>query len=208
MRFHLGETIKVNWQAPVRHSRRDWIGIYRVGANKSTLVTKISSFGMWIPVHDEEWDEDLPLDDISRITTRSKEPELGSVSFEGSALPWTIGIYEVRYHHDGKYNVLNLDGPFEVYVSEPAALDFTSVLECLAHIVPLCLDSDPYLMPLSCGGTQEPADADADGSDGLTRSHQTSQVLGGLRCLAGKQLSIGWPYETAPRMADKTVQGI
>jgi phosphatidylethanolamine N-methyltransferase len=30
MRFHLGETIKVNWQAPVLHSRRDWIGIYRV----------------------------------------------------------------------------------------------------------------------------------------------------------------------------------
>ncbi|OJA13194.1 hypothetical protein AZE42_05597 [Rhizopogon vesiculosus] len=163
MRFHLGETIKVNWQAPVRHSRRDWIGIYRVGANKSTLVTKISSFGMWIPVHNEEWDEDLPLDDISRTTTRSKEPELGSVSFEGSTLPWTIGIYEVRYHHDGKYNVLSLDGPFEVYVSEPTALDFTSVRECLAHIVPLCLDSDPYLMPLSCGGTQEPADA--DGSD-------------------------------------------
>ncbi|OAX36929.1 hypothetical protein K503DRAFT_268559 [Rhizopogon vinicolor AM-OR11-026] len=165
MRFHLGETIKVNWQAPVRHSRRDWIGIYRVGANKSTLVTKISSFGMWIPVHNEEWDEDLPLDDISRITTRSKEPELGSVSFEGSTLPWTIGIYEVRYHHDGKYNVLSLDGPFEVYVSKPTALDFTSVRECLAHIVPLCLDSDPYLMPLSCGGTQEPADTDADGSD-------------------------------------------
>ena len=32
MRFHLGEAIKVNWQAPLRHSRRDWIGIYRVGS--------------------------------------------------------------------------------------------------------------------------------------------------------------------------------
>jgi hypothetical protein len=26
-------------------------------------------------------------------------------------LHWT----QVRYHHDGKYNVLSLDGPFEVY---------------------------------------------------------------------------------------------
>jgi hypothetical protein len=30
LRFHLGEPIKVNWRAPLSHSRRDWIGIYRV----------------------------------------------------------------------------------------------------------------------------------------------------------------------------------
>jgi hypothetical protein len=30
LRFHLGEPIRVNWQAPTSHSRRDWIGIYRV----------------------------------------------------------------------------------------------------------------------------------------------------------------------------------
>lgn len=159
-RFHIGEPIKVNWQAPARHSRRDWIGIYKVGANKSTLVTKISSVGLWVPVHGEEWDQDTPIDETSRITTLGKEPELGVVSFEGSTLPWTIGQYEVRYHHDGKYNVLSLDGPCEVYVSKPASLDLTSVRECLAHIVPLCLDSDPDLIPLSCGGTQEPADTD------------------------------------------------
>jgi len=29
--------------------------------------------------------------------------------------------------------------------------------------------------------------------EGLTRFHQTSRVSEGLRCLAGKQLSIGWP---------------
>ena len=40
---------------------------------------------MWVPVHNEEWDQDIPLDDTGRIiTTRSKEPELGSVVFEGS----------------------------------------------------------------------------------------------------------------------------
>lgn len=30
LRFHLGEPIRVKWQAPPHHSRRDWIGIYRV----------------------------------------------------------------------------------------------------------------------------------------------------------------------------------
>lgn len=32
----------------------------------------------------------------------------------------------------------------------PATLDFASVRECLMQIVPLCLDSDPSLIPLSC----------------------------------------------------------
>ncbi len=29
-RFHLGEPITVKWQAPQKHSRKDWIGLYRV----------------------------------------------------------------------------------------------------------------------------------------------------------------------------------
>jgi hypothetical protein len=29
-RFHLGEPISVRWQAPQKHSRKDWIGLYRV----------------------------------------------------------------------------------------------------------------------------------------------------------------------------------
>ena len=46
--------------APRHHSRKDWIGIYRVGANASALVTRTSSLGMWVPVHDDEWDGDIP----------------------------------------------------------------------------------------------------------------------------------------------------
>lgn len=29
-RFHVGEVIRVKWKAPPNHSRKDWIGIYRV----------------------------------------------------------------------------------------------------------------------------------------------------------------------------------
>lgn len=125
-RFHLGEPIKVQWQAPENHSRKDWIGIYRVrsfllsqispctshsffcvtytrcilciekqvGANQSSLVTKTSSLGMWLPVHDEEWDGDVP---IGIVEGGAKDtPTSGEVVFKGDKLPWGVGRYEVR----------------------------------------------------------------------------------------------------------------
>ncbi|CAG8670879.1 1304_t:CDS:2, partial [Acaulospora colombiana] len=60
LRFHWGEPINVVWRSPLKHSRRDWVGIYRYGANKSQTMTKTSSLGLWVPVHDEEWDGDVP----------------------------------------------------------------------------------------------------------------------------------------------------
>ncbi|EMD30910.1 hypothetical protein CERSUDRAFT_145741 [Gelatoporia subvermispora B] len=166
-RFRLGEPIKVKWRAPMHHSRRDWVGIYRVGANQSNLVTRTSSLGMWVPVHDEEWDGDIPLSQ-SRPERPGNDSEDGEVVFRSGTLPWQTGRYEIRYHHDGKYNVMSLDGPFEVYVDKPASLDFTGIRTCLMHIVPLCLDSDPSLIPLSCkggdGGAPE-ADDDRDPDD-------------------------------------------
>ncbi|KAG8215187.1 phospholipid methyltransferase-domain-containing protein [Butyriboletus roseoflavus] len=139
MRFHLGEPIHVKWQAPQRHSRRDWIGIYRVGANKSTLITKISSFGLWVPVHNEEWDGDVPVHNTN-VSSRSPEAQAGTVVFKCSTLPWIIGRYEVRYHHDGKHNVLGIDGALEIYV------------------------------PLSCGGMRDPnANSDESDASGDPR---------------------------------------
>lgn len=35
-------------------------------------------------------------------------------------------------------------------VDKPTEVNFTTVRESLMHIVPLCLDSDPSLIPLSC----------------------------------------------------------
>ncbi|KAH9068057.1 phosphatidylethanolamine N-methyltransferase [Lactarius deliciosus] len=154
LRFHLGEQIAVAWQVPRHHSRRDWIGLYRVGANPSSLVTRTSSLGMWMPVHDEEWDGDFPISEDSHegCPTGSDGPDdeaSGTVVFQGDGLPWTVGRYEVRYHHDGMYNVLALDGPIEIYVDRPEKVDFDSVRAALAHVVPLCLDGDPSLIPSS-----------------------------------------------------------
>lgn len=171
LRFHLGEPIRVKWRAPLHHSRKDWIGIYRIGANQSNLVTKTSSLGNWVPVHDDEWDGDIPLElqRPKRGADDSADYEEGEVVFKGGVVPWRTGKYELRYHHDGKYNVMSLDGPLEIFgactlyvdsssclheststVERPSQLDFPTVRKSLMHIVVLCLDSDPSLVPLSC----------------------------------------------------------
>ncbi|KAI0728917.1 phosphatidylethanolamine N-methyltransferase [Fomitopsis betulina] len=161
LHFHLGEPIRVKWRAPLHHSRRDWIGIYRVGANQSNLVTKTSSLGMWVPVHDEEWDGDIPLN-LNRPNRPDNDSENGEVVFQRGTLPWQTGRYEIRYHHDGKYNVMSLDGPFEVYVNMPSSINFDSIRGSLMHIVPLCLDSDSSLIPLSCKSEEEKAASEDD----------------------------------------------
>ncbi|KAF9646144.1 hypothetical protein BDM02DRAFT_3181049 [Thelephora ganbajun] len=162
-RFHVGEVIRVKWKAPSNHSKKDWIGIYRVGANKGKSVTEVSSMGMWVPVHRDEWDGETPLE-IGISTMNSKS---GEVAFRDGRLPWKTGTYEIRYHHDGKYNVMATTGPIEVYVDIPEALDFVSVRNCLKRIVPLCLDSDPSLIPISCqqGGEETVVGADARNPD-------------------------------------------
>ncbi|KIY68946.1 phosphatidylethanolamine N-methyltransferase [Cylindrobasidium torrendii FP15055 ss-10] len=159
-RFHLGQPITVAWEAPKGHSRRDWIGIYRVGANKSSLVTRTSSMGMWEGVYGDEWDGDLHVGDdedegydshgaaLSKPGKRTKVK--GKITFKGNTLPWLCGMYEVRYHHDGKYNVMSMDGPIEIYVDQPATLDYETVKEGLMKVVPLALDEDPALIPISC----------------------------------------------------------
>lgn len=183
--FHLGEPITVQWQAPHTHSRKDWIGIYRIGANKSQLVTKTSSLGMWEPVYGAEWDGDVPLD-----SPPGPQSDSGVVTFKANTLPWLVGQYEIRYHHDGKYNVMSLDGPIEIYVDQPSTLDLPSVRETLMRVVPLCLDSDPSLIPLSCksslhvDGTASPTEADGRDPDDFTFwSEQQAKRI----CMAIKQ---------------------
>ncbi|PVF99622.1 hypothetical protein CPB86DRAFT_783511 [Serendipita vermifera] len=147
LRFHWGEPINIVWRSPMRHSRRDWVGIYRYGANKSQTMTKTSSLGLWVPVHDEEWDGDVPRPLTDR--NNDEETECGEIVFKNSTLPWQVGEYELRYHHDGKYNVVAMVGPVQIYLDRPDELDFKSIRQWLLKIVILALDSDPSLIPRS-----------------------------------------------------------
>jgi phosphatidylethanolamine N-methyltransferase len=74
----------------------------QVGANKSNLVTKTTSLGMWVPIHDDEWDGNVPLG-LDRPPTPGKDSK-GEVVFKGGALPWLVGRYEVENEFRlGKY---------------------------------------------------------------------------------------------------------
>jgi phosphatidylethanolamine N-methyltransferase len=91
---------------------------------------------MWVPVHDEEWDGDIPIGDNNQTSTpadrEASDEECGTVVFKGDSLPWTVGHYEMRYHHDGKYNVLALEGPIEIYgVFSVFSLSGFRLLNCI-----------------------------------------------------------------------------
>ena len=101
--FELGEDISVTWKADPNHSTLDWIGIYRFGANPSNIATNMASFDRWVYV-------DSPGLDSGRVV------------FSGSRLPWRLGSWELRYHHNEKYAVVCSTGPFEVKMSDPLPL--------------------------------------------------------------------------------------
>ena len=63
-------------------------------------MTKTASLGRWVPVHDEEWNDGLPLE--TKYTSldngeTANGVEEGEVVFEKDVLPWTPGLYEVSY---------------------------------------------------------------------------------------------------------------
>lgn len=66
----------------------------------SSQVTKVSSLGMWVPVHVEEWDGDVPLH-LEQPERTDIESEEGEVVFKGGKLPWRTGKYEVCSHCTG-----------------------------------------------------------------------------------------------------------
>lgn len=157
--FHIGEPITVHWRAPISHSKKDWIGIYRKGANKSNSVTKISSLGRWVPVHDDVWDGDIP---VSVDETESSKKCEGDVVLKGEKLPWVAGLYEIRYHHDGKYNVLSTVD-IEVFADEIPTFTLEAVRNTLKRLVVYALDEDPSLIPISC--QTQPTEGTTDGRD-------------------------------------------
>ncbi|WWC72280.1 uncharacterized protein I206_106242 [Kwoniella pini CBS 10737] len=169
-RYHVGQPIRVSWTAPSNHSRKDWIGIYRLGSCKSTLVTRISSVGKWMPINEEEWDGDVYLNPLSP----PKDSDAGEVLFKGEQLPWLPGQYEVRYHHDGKHNVMSRVAPIEIYVSKPTNPDsIRSIRSTLLNIVSLSLDNDPKLVPKSAKSKSKTR---SSSSASISQNHSHSSI--------------------------------
>jgi phosphatidylethanolamine N-methyltransferase len=96
-----GAPVKVCWQAPLNHSKRDWIGLYMVTDNQSREVTRISSNGRWVATNKGVWDSTraeegiLVADSLLSATSRDDGPDCytGEVEFRGDKLWWTTGEY-------------------------------------------------------------------------------------------------------------------
>lgn len=104
---------------------------------------------------------------------------------------------QIRYHHDGKYNVMGSVAPVEIYgtckragvfpcqnvltsfashlVERPSSMDFASVRSTLMKMVVLCLDSDPSLIPSNASTTP------TAGSRSTSVSSSTSSEGGAVR---------------------------
>ncbi|KAJ2746401.1 phosphatidylethanolamine N-methyltransferase [Coemansia sp. BCRC 34301] len=89
--YFLGEPIRVAWQAPLGHSRRDWIGMYPVTANFSNQITTVNSKGHYVYIHpDENLLAEMVVGDsvfagIVKGTTSVKEHVVVAGSERGSA---------------------------------------------------------------------------------------------------------------------------
>jgi phosphatidylethanolamine N-methyltransferase len=164
-----GTPIRAKWTAPLNHSKKDWIGLYMVGDNISREVTSVRSAGRWIGTHPEPWENSKAREGILVVDQRvsgstRKDGEVtdflaGEVEFSGDKLWWAEGTYELRYHHDGRYNVTAISIPFEVKVARfdesiPSNLDEykeglsrPAVEEAILPILQDCFERDPDVAP-------------------------------------------------------------
>ncbi|KHN98047.1 uncharacterized protein MAM_03808 [Metarhizium album ARSEF 1941] len=161
--FEYGTPLRVKWRAPANHSEKDWIGLYMVTDNRSREATEVPSLGRWAPTNEGVYD--ALTADRSIVTSEhpcpkgdSSEPDMveGEVEFSGDKLWWTQGVFEFRYHHNGKHIAMSISEPFEIRISQFAENDadidskgmYAEAVE--ASILPVvrnCLDRDPDIAP-------------------------------------------------------------
>lgn len=106
-----------------------------------------------MPIYEEEWNGNDPVDPAER----ERKGDSGEVVFRGDQLPWQPGEYELRYHHDGKHNVMSRLAPVEIVVDKPKSSSVKAIHQTLLNIVCVSLDSDPNLVPKSARKKTTPA---------------------------------------------------
>lgn len=161
-----GAPVKVKWTAPLNHSNKDWVGLYMVADNASREVTKVSSQGRWMATNKGvlNWgnaDDGILVSDQRVSGQQRKDGETqdylsGELEFSGDKLWWTSGVFEFRYHHDGRYNVMAISLPFEIQINrfdgDDVEVDSTGMVQkaveaALLPTVQNCFDRDPDVAP-------------------------------------------------------------
>ncbi|CAG7957901.1 unnamed protein product [Penicillium salamii] len=164
--FEYGSPIKVKWSAPINHSKKDWIGLYRVTDNTSREVTRVSSQGRWVATNRGSYDNstcengilssDVVIPSSQRKDNEDREFASGEILLSGDKLFWTQGVFELRYHHNGMHNVMAISRPFEICIRRFGADDTLAtggslaefaVENALLPVVRNCFDLDPEIAP-------------------------------------------------------------
>lgn len=163
--FEYGSPIKVKWSAPLNHSKKDWIGIYRVTDNTSREVTRVSSQGRWVATNRGSYDNltcenGILSSDVvissQKQGTESREFASGEIVLSGDKLFWTQGVFELRYHHNGLHNVMAISRPFEIRIrrfneddtiANGDSITESAVETALLPVVCNCFDQDPEIAP-------------------------------------------------------------
>lgn len=164
--FEYGSPIKVRWTAPLNHSKKDWVGLYRVADNASREVTRTSSQGRWVATNKDQYDSiisdrgiiasDVRISGACHRDGETKDYFAGEMEFSGEKLWWMTGVFELRYHHDGKHNVMATSLPFEIRVSkfdeDDVEVDANgrirgAVEDALLRLLRDCFDRDPDIAP-------------------------------------------------------------
>ena len=161
-----GAPVKVRWTAPLNHSKKDWVGLYMVADNASRDITKIGSQGRWVATNRDQYDSILAdkgilLSDVRVSANERKDGESkdflsGEMEFSGDKLWWTTGVFEFRYHHKGKYNVMAISLPFEIRIDkfdeDDVEVDENGLLrgavqKAVLSLVRNCFNRDPDIAP-------------------------------------------------------------
>ncbi|KAF9134842.1 phosphatidylethanolamine N-methyltransferase [Linnemannia schmuckeri] len=164
--FQLGEKLTISWTAPLNHGTKDWIGIYKVSSNQTHKVTNIGSHGRYLfVIRDkglEEGSQDPGRDgdhaglgdgDVSEeevVWVDEQEICRGQVVFSGDKLPWFQGIFEFRYHHHDRYNVMAHTTPFEIALpnyEDSKDTSVGSISQALLPYIQRCFNEDEDTMP-------------------------------------------------------------
>lgn len=116
---YVGETLVLHFEAPSGHSAKDWVGLYKITHTSSSRYrTLISSNSRW------DWTGDATV---------------GTITFSKNKLYWEDGVYEFRYHLDGKHDVTLILAPFELRYREIGVPVEQSGAEALAQQLKECI---------------------------------------------------------------------
>jgi phosphatidylethanolamine N-methyltransferase len=99
---------------------------------------------------------DIRVSSVKGDNGEDKDYLQGEMMFRGDKLWWTQGVFEFRYHHDGKHSVMAISLPFEIRIArfdeDDAELDAngsleSAVEEAILPVVRNCLDENPDIAP-------------------------------------------------------------